>query len=137
MKKIIYILILIVLSSCFKNKETEEKNNSLIDTWNIIENNLDDNEIDQIKNLLKDENIKNKENHAIYSQTGTQNNIQKSSSPIKVENKSKVIYPITTPSKTSQTNESSILTKEELNIIENTTDWEIDKLIDILFKNLN
>lgn len=32
--------------------------------------------------------------------------------------------------------ENSVLTQEEIEIIESTTDWEIDELIDLLFKDL-
>jgi hypothetical protein len=127
MKKFTYLLLLIVLFSCSKHKEVKEENIPII-VWNTIENDFENEKIDQIKNLLKD----NKNIEPII-ETWAQNNIQKNESPIKIKDKTPIITPINKTIKSK----TSILTEEELNIIENTTDWEIDKLIDILFKDLN
>ncbi len=125
MKKIIYLLLFIILISCSKNTEVEEENIPIM-LWNTIENDIEAEKIDQIENFLKD-----KQNIEPITRIWTQNNVQKNELPIKIKNKN----PITTP--INKTSEYWVLTKEELNIIENTTDWEIDKLIDILFKDLN
>ena len=87
--------------------------------------------MEQIKNLLK-----NEQNIESIVETWTQNNVQKNEVPIKIKYKTPAITTINNTTK-FQTTETWILTTEELNIIENTTDWEIDKLIDILFKDLN
>jgi hypothetical protein len=129
MKKIIYLLLFIILISCSKHKEVEEKNNILLNTWSVIENNIDDNKIDQIKNLLND--TKN-----IIIEPGSKNEVQKNEISTKIKDKTPIITSINNTTKSKAT-ESWILTEEELNIIENTTDWEIDKLIDLLFKDLN
>ncbi|MFA5917456.1 MAG: hypothetical protein WC850_04470 [Candidatus Gracilibacteria bacterium] len=129
MKKIIYLLLFIILISCSKHKEVEEKNNILLNTGSVIENNIDDNKIDQIKNLLND--TKN-----IIIEPGSKNEVQKNEISTKIKDKTPIITSINNTTKSKAT-ESGILTEEELNIIENTTDGEIDKLIDLLFKDLN
>lgn len=113
MKKLSYLLLFIILISCSKNKEIKENPLFLV-TWSIIENNIDNEKVDQIKVLLNDEENKDTKNEGI----------------VKTEEK-----PNLTPTLNENT-ETWVLTEEELNIIENTTDWEIDELIDILFKDL-
>lgn len=132
MKRIIYLVLLIILISCSKYKNTDETNIP-INIWNTVWSDIDNEKIDQITKLLKTDNNKEISDIETITKTWTENNIQISEDSKKIKYKIPVI---TTTPKSSST-DTWILTEEEINIIENTTDWEIDKLIDILFKDLN
>lgn len=96
MKKIIYILVMLLLFSCSDNKNIEIEN-----TWSIIDTKTDEQSLKEVKNLLEDE----------------------APSTIKIVEK--------------EDTESWVLSDKEIEIIENTSSWEIDNLIDILFQDLN
>lgn len=125
MRKIVYLLLILLLVSCWKDKEINTPV-LITNTWSKITNTIDDEKIVQIKELLKSEKELN-----LIIETWSQNEVPKTITPRKTNG--------TTPSVTWVENytETWVLTEEEINIIENTTDWEIDELIDILFRDLN
>lgn len=146
MKKILILIISILISSCSKSQlnfedfKTEElpKNNN-IET-------IDQTKLNQVKNLLKNWTKNNIED--ITKKTDDNTWTIKTND---ISNKNSIIWPTKNtsnskiPTSIKQNNiinnevknETWVLTKEELEIIENTKDWEIDELINILFKDLN
>lgn len=135
MKTYIYLIILIFLSSCsiFKN-EIEKENNF----WN---ESINEEKLNDIKTLLSPEI---KENTEIISQSweviSTWTEIFKQEKEIIPKPKKIEITQDTKKqenlSEVKKNYESWVLTPEEIEIIESTTDWEIDELIDLLFKDL-
>lgn len=125
MKKIIFLLLILLLVSCWKEKEIK-KTILNINTWSKIENTIDSEKVVQIKNLLK----VNKDEILILE---TWSNNEKTKTI--TQKKTNWIYPVGIWAENNT--ETWILSEEEINIIENTTDGEIDELIDILFKDLN
>ncbi|MDD3302456.1 MAG: hypothetical protein PHN31_02795 [Candidatus Gracilibacteria bacterium] len=145
MKKILILIISILMSSCsktqlnfedYKTEDTQQNNN--------VES-IDETKLNQVKNLLKNDtendikNITEKTEDTEITNTSSTSKITSTKTPITNTSNSK------THSSTKQNNntnneiknETGILTKEELEIIENTKDGEIDELINILFKDLN
>lgn len=121
MKKIISLILLsVIVISCSKNREIKAENFQFI-TWNQSNDSSEVKKIEQIRLLLNDNENKTDENKTTVIKTDTKINKEEKTSVITPENNS----------------ETWILTEEEINIIENTTDWEIDQLIDIIFKDLN
>ena len=100
MKKIVYILLVLLLFSCSSDKIIEKESVKL-DTWSILDIKTDEQNLIEVKELLEDNDPSNITN-------------------VKNEN-----------------TESWVLSDKELEIIENTSSWEIDNLIDILFQDLN
>lgn len=100
MKKIAYILLVILLCSCSSNKNMEKEKIN-INTWSIIDTKTDEQSLEEVKVLL--------ENKPLSSEKDPE----------------------------KEKTETWILNEKELNIIENTSSWEIDNLIDILFQDTN
>lgn len=135
MKTYIYLILLIFLSSCsiFKNEINKEDN-----FWN---ESISQEKLNDIKTLLSPNT---KENTEIVSQSWkvilTWSEVKKEE--IKIINPPKKIEVIQDTKKQETTIENTeiyeswVLTQEEIEIIESTTDSEIDELIDLLFKDL-
>lgn len=65
MKKIAYILLIIILSSCSKNINTEKESINQ-NTWSIIDAKTDEDNLKEIKKLLENEAISPTKNTATW-----------------------------------------------------------------------
>lgn len=114
-----------LLLSCSQKQESEN-NTNLIEQNNTSWDTLDSEKIDQIKNLLETDNKETTVNTWIEEKTNIKTNTP-NKPKINTENKNTI----------KENTETWVLTEEEIDIIDNTTDAEIDELIDILFKDIN
>lgn len=142
MKKIVFLIILTFISSCYKIENEEN-------TINNSEKNISNNEIINQENLDKVKNLLKPEKNEIINITQTWNEIKKEQPIIqKKENKNNLNFQknkeilktennIQNQENSNTETETWVLSQEELKIIENTSDWEIDELINILFQDVN
>lgn len=138
MKKIIFLSLIFILTSCWLLKNNSQ-------TSQNYDENIDISKIDEVKSFLQPKNNSsswiNKEKTQ-ETQTNTGENIidNKTTENIKpVEIKKTPINSDTKNLENQETNiqnSQELFTKEELEIIENSTWAEIDELINILFKDL-
>jgi hypothetical protein len=71
MKKIIYILLILIILSCSSNKNIEKENISL-NPWSKIENKTDEQNLKEIKDLLNDAPLSTEP----HTETGKINNTE-------------------------------------------------------------
>lgn len=155
MKKITLLIIIFFMYSCsILNTEKQNIDNSSYEY-------IDEKKLKDIRNILKpdditEEKISNNTGEELITNTKeelknqtwskiTENKKQINNTKNKVINKNidpkieNILESSWTEIKNEniiQNTESWIFTEEELNIINNITEWEVDKLIDILFKDL-